>query len=161
GNNRGKARRTHGGQQMSRPTASPILHLIRRTLAERGAAGCRDEELLERFLAGNDESAFEAILCRHGPMVLGLCRALLGSDADAGNASEPAFPTGARRAGRARGGGSRGGWLHGVASRPALKARAGFARRRKHEARAAPREATAPEDPSWTEVREALHEELG
>ena len=31
----------------------------------------------KRFVASRDEAAFQALLERHGPMVLGLCRRLL------------------------------------------------------------------------------------
>src|SRR5262249_41086803 len=53
-----------------------------------------------------------------------------------------------------------GGWLRGVAYRTARKVRAAFARRRQHEPRAARSEAAAPEDLTWPEVRQVLHEEL-
>ena len=36
-----------------------------------------DTELLERFVARQEESAFEELLQRHGPMVLALCRRIL------------------------------------------------------------------------------------
>src|SRR6185437_11699354 len=51
-------------------------------------------------------------------------------------------------------------WLHGVAYRTALKARTRAARRRKHEAKAPPKELSAVDDLSWIEVRRAVHEEL-
>src|SRR5262249_55478578 len=66
----------------------------------------------------------------------------------------------AKKAGSIRRTGTLGGWLHGVASRTALKARARFAARRKHEAGVATHEATGHQGPTWSEVRQVLHEEL-
>src|SRR5262249_21141821 len=51
-------------------------------------------------------------------------------------------------------------WLHGVAYRTALKAKAEFAKRHKHESRV-PARTSMPHEPSWREVQAALHEELG
>ncbi len=37
-----------------------------------------DDQLIQRFVAARDESAFETLLERHGPMVLSVCRGVLG-----------------------------------------------------------------------------------
>src|SRR5262249_10238737 len=55
---------------------------------------------------------------------------------------------------------SLGSWLHGVAYRTACRAQTEFARRRKHERLAVGREASAPDDLTWPEVQQVLHEEL-
>ena len=39
-----------------------------------------DRQLLDRFIARRDEQAFTALVHRHGPMVLGVCRRLLGKN---------------------------------------------------------------------------------
>jgi hypothetical protein len=42
-------------------------------LAQPDDGGRTDGQLLERFLVGRDEAAFEVLLRRHGPMVLAIC----------------------------------------------------------------------------------------
>jgi DNA-directed RNA polymerase specialized sigma24 family protein len=101
-------------------TSNPILRLIRGALGGQRVGDCADGELLRRFLTRNDESAFEAILCRHGPMVLDVCRAILPNAADAEDAFQATFLILARKAGSIRRAGTLGGWLHGVACRTAL-----------------------------------------
>ena len=64
-----------------------VLRQIQRLLVDGSLASLADSELLERFLSEGDEAAFTALVERHGPMVLGTCRAVL-RDA---NAAEDAF----------------------------------------------------------------------
>src|SRR5262245_6085515 len=59
-----------------------LLRFIRR-IALRGDADATDGQLLERFALGRDEAAFSALVGRHGPMVLGVCRRLLPNAHDA------------------------------------------------------------------------------
>src|SRR5262249_40236195 len=108
-----------------------------------------------------DEAAFLALLRRHGPMVLGVCRALLPNDADAEDAFQAAFLILVRKAASIRKTPSLGSWLRGVAYRTARRAQTEFARTRKHERLAARREAAPTDDLTWPEVLRALHEELG
>jgi RNA polymerase sigma factor (sigma-70 family) len=144
---------------MLRASSPALLHLVDCALAERHAA-LGDGELLQRFLRQRDEAAFEAIVCRHGPMVLDVCRSLLPSAADADDAFQAVFLVLARKGDSIRETATLGGFLHGVAHRIALKARAAFARRCKHEARAAVRDVAAAGEPTWSDVRVLLHEEL-
>jgi RNA polymerase sigma factor (sigma-70 family) len=120
-----------------------------------------DGELLAAFVAARDEAAFAALLARHGPMVLGVCRRLLGNAADAEDAFQAAFLALALRAeglGDLR---SVSGWLYGVAVRVAMKARTREARRRARERKAAPvRPAHAPDPADWDDLRPVLDEEL-
>jgi RNA polymerase sigma factor (sigma-70 family) len=97
-----------------------LLFALRRLDASRGDS---DAHLLGRFAAGGDEAAFTALLARHGPMVLSACRRVLG-DADAEDAFQATFLVLARKAGSVRRPDALAGWLHGVACRVALKARA-------------------------------------
>jgi RNA polymerase sigma factor (sigma-70 family) len=100
--------------------------------------GLTDGELLERFLARRDESgerAFEALVTRHGPMVLRVCRNLLDDPTDVHDAFQAVFLVLARRAGSIRQSGSVGGWLHGVAARLAARARGSAIRRRVRDRR--------------------------
>jgi RNA polymerase sigma factor (sigma-70 family) len=144
---------------MSGTPVNPLLRHVR-TLGGRAAAP-PDPELLERYLARRDQEAFAALVARHGPMVLSVCRAVLRHRQDAEDAFQAAFLVLARRAAAIRRGDSLAGWLHGVARRVALKARAAAARRRAREAAVPPPVPPAPgDDLTWGELRGLLHEEL-
>jgi RNA polymerase sigma factor (sigma-70 family) len=140
--------------------ASPILQLIRRMVEDVRVRHLPDQDLLQRFHAQQDQAAFHALLRRHGPMVLEVCRAVLGNEADAEDAFQATFLILARKAGSIRKTASLASWLHGVAYRTALKARAQSTAREKHEARLPARQASEPDDLSWREVRQVLHEEV-
>ncbi|MDR3619770.1 MAG: sigma-70 family RNA polymerase sigma factor [Paludisphaera borealis] len=98
-----------------------------------GTVSSGDGALLESFLTEGNESAFEALVNRHGPMVRGVCRRLLPSPHDADDAFQATFLVLVRKGGRLRDPDRLGPWLHGVAMRVAGKARA-RASRRKDEA---------------------------
>src|SRR5262249_27580064 len=103
---------------------APLLRYVHQ-VAGTVTPGLSDAELLERFVARRDEGAFAALVGRHGPMVFAVCRRVLANAADAEDAFQATFLVLARRA---RSIGRRellGSWLHGVAFRTALKARAG------------------------------------
>jgi RNA polymerase sigma factor (sigma-70 family) len=111
------------------------------TLYRVGVVGdLTDGQLLERFVAGRDESAeagFAALVDRHGPMVLRVCRQILGDAHDAEDAFQATFLVLARRAGSVRKRESVASWLYGIAHRVARRSRADAARRREHERRRA------------------------
>jgi RNA polymerase sigma factor (sigma-70 family) len=140
--------------------SSLILQLIRQAGEDPLVRDLPDRELLGRFQAQQDQAAFHALLCRHGPMVFDVCGGVLANEADAEDAFQAAFLILARKAGSIRKAASLGSWLHGVAYRTALKARAQSGARRKHEARVPIRQVSEPDDLSWREVRQVLHEEL-
>ena len=106
----------------------PTLREVCRLAEALRLEGTSDAELLRRFLADRDEAAFHGILHRHGPMVLGVCRAVLRDAAKVEDAFQATFLALARDPGAIRA--ALGSWLHGVAYRTALKARAADARRR-------------------------------
>jgi RNA polymerase sigma factor (sigma-70 family) len=136
-----------------------LRHL--RELAARPAGGADDRQLLERFAAGRDEAAFEALLRRHGPMVLGVCRRLLRDPNDADDAFQATFLMLARKANSITKRESVGGWLYQVAYNTALKVKAGAAARQRREGRAGSRLPADPLDEvTGRELLAVLDEEL-
>jgi RNA polymerase sigma factor (sigma-70 family) len=133
-----------------------------------GASGqLGDAELLGRFVAGRRdeaaEAAFAALMERHGPMVLGVCRRVLGDRHEAEDAFQATFLVLARKAGAIARREQLANWLHGVASRTALDARARTDRRRARERNASATAAVevGPDDgPERVELRTILDEEL-
>jgi RNA polymerase sigma factor (sigma-70 family) len=120
-----------------------------------------DAELLRRFTAGRDQTAFAVLVRRHGPLVWGVCRNLLPRDADAEDAFQATFLALVRSAATVRRAEALGGWLHGVAYRVAMRARRTAARRKRRETIAAVGEADAPvADAAWDELQAAVHEEV-
>jgi RNA polymerase sigma factor (sigma-70 family) len=124
--------------------------------------GLEDGRLLARFSDSNDEVAFEALVARHGPMVLATCRAVLKSEHDVEDAFQTTFLVLARKAQSIRGGDALGGWLHRVAYRAAVQASVEAKKRRRKEAEAS---AMAPSDKSRSgqtdhDLRPILHEEI-
>ena len=97
-------------------------------------AGLTDAQLLERFVARHDDGAsFEALLTRHGPMVLGVCRSLLRDEHAANDAFQATFLVLVRKARSVQAGDSLGRWLYGVARKVAVRSRSDAARRQSRE----------------------------
>ncbi len=134
---------------------------IHELLVEGRLASLPDGELLERFLRGRDEAAFTALVERHGPMVLGTCRAVLRDDAAAEDAFQATFLVLVCKARSIRGHGALASWLYQVAHRIALQAGTEAARRRRRERVAGEVRAMAGDrfepDDEW---REVLHDEI-
>jgi RNA polymerase sigma factor (sigma-70 family) len=120
-----------------------------------------DTELVERFARRGDEAAFEVLLWRHGPTVLGVCRRLLRREQDVEDAFQATFLVLLRKAGSIGNREAVAGWLYRVAYRIALEARTRVARR-------AARETAGVEDlpgrpvpePDAGELRLVLDEEV-
>src|SRR5687768_9066430 len=119
---------------MSTASTGTILRGLRAAAAPRGQAGATDGELLDRFVAHREEAAFAALVARHGPMVLGVCRRVLRHAQDAEDAFQAAFLVLARKAATISRRDLLAGWLYGVARNTARKAKALAARRRLREA---------------------------
>jgi RNA polymerase sigma factor (sigma-70 family) len=120
------------------------------------ATALPEGQLLRRFVRERDESAFAALVSRHGRMVLGVCRRVLGARPDAEDAFQATFLVLLRRASALQDADSLGPWLYGVAWRVASRARAGNARRRREEENAA---ANRPEqtETDCSAARRELH----
>jgi RNA polymerase sigma factor (sigma-70 family) len=125
-----------GAIMANEPAHLLAKHLRTLTTAARIDA-LTDRELIERFAALHDEDAFTALVRRHGPMVLRVCRRILHNGHDADDVFQATFLVLSRKAVSLRRRDSVGCFLHGVAYRLALKARTRFAQRRMHEGRAA------------------------
>ena len=136
-----------------------LLHFLRKALGARHG-GQPDSELLARFLATGDRSAFEDLVGRHGPLVWGVCRRLLGQEQAAEDVFQATFLVLARKARSVRASGSLAGWLYQVARRLALAARAA----RRVETLPAdvtdPRREEPSEEASQAEARRVLDEEV-
>jgi RNA polymerase sigma factor (sigma-70 family) len=137
-----------------------LRHLRRAALLTAGET-LTDAQLLEAFLACREEAAFEVLVKRHGPMVLGVCGRVLGNAHDAEDAFQATFLVLARKAGSVRSREALGSWLYGVAYRTATKARAMNAKRRTKEKQVRERPpAEAPEDSAPEELLARLDAEL-
>jgi RNA polymerase sigma factor (sigma-70 family) len=113
-----------------------------------------DADLLGRFARFRDEDAFAALVARYGPMVLNACRRIL-RDADlAQDAFQATFLVLVRKAGAVRRPEALAGWLYGVASRVARKARSAAPR---HEGLA---DAPEPIDPRRDPLAEVSARDL-
>ena len=107
-----------------------FLRDIRRLVGSGSGAETTDRCLLERFAFHHDEIAFEALVRRHGPLVLGVCLRVVNNAHDAEEAFQATFLVLARKAASIRKWDSVGSWLYGVAYRIARKAKAHAAKRR-------------------------------
>jgi RNA polymerase sigma factor (sigma-70 family) len=144
----------------NRPT-SALLHYIRQIAPPSQTAGQTDGQLLERFLADRDEAAFAALLQRHGPLVLAVCRRILSHRQDSEDAFQATFLVLVRKARSIAKRGSLGCWLYGVARRIAVRARTASARRNARERCALPRTERDPlHEVVWRDLRLMLDEEV-
>lgn len=137
-----------------------IIQHLRRAVLLRDGDGLADGQLLECFSAQGEEAAFEALVRRHGPMVLGVCRRVLGNYHDAEDAFQATFLVLVRKAASIRPPGMVGNWLYGVAYQTALKVRAGAMKRRGREKQMM--DMPEPEVPQnlWRDLQPLLDQEL-
>jgi RNA polymerase sigma factor (sigma-70 family) len=112
----------HEAPGMSTQRLRSLLHSLR-LAAGRGGEAVADADLLRRWCVEHEEVAFEVLVWRHGPLVLGVCRRVLSGDSDVEDAFQAVFLTLARKAASVRDGASLAAWLHRVAWRVALRAR--------------------------------------
>ncbi len=119
-----------------------------------------DAALLDRFAASPDDAPFAELVRRHGPMVLGVCRRVLGRHADAEDAFQAAFLVLARKAAAVRGR-PVGGWLCRVAGNVARRHRDRDRRRTRYEQRAAAAHPVAVDHTPADDLDAILDDELG
>src|SRR5262245_52472501 len=108
---------------MATAQRSTLLWQIHRLTAPCGVRQGTDRELLDDFAARRSEAAFAALVRRHGPMVLGVCRRVLRHEQDAEDAFQATFLVLARNTGSIRKREALASWLYGVAHRTAMKAK--------------------------------------
>ena len=108
---------------MMQPSLGNIVQAIRKLARSESCDDQADEQLLSRFVKDRDEAAFQTLVQRHGPAVLGLCRRILGDAHLAEDALQAAFLILARRAAAIKRRQSLGSWLNRVAYHVALQAR--------------------------------------
>ncbi len=120
-----------------------------------------DERLLGDYVASQDAGAFAAIIRRHGGMVSGVCRRVLGREQDVEDAFQATFLALVRKAPSLSRPNLLGNWLYGVAYRISSKIRSANIRRRTREAPMV--ELPAPEandDANWRDLRRVLDDEV-
>src|SRR5262245_43308533 len=122
-----------------------IQHLRSRMLPE--GAELTDAQLLERFLSRREPAALEALVRRHGQLVCGVCRRVLGDLHYAEDAFQATFLVLVRKAASIHPRSKVGAWLYGVARQTALKARAVRAKRHQRERSVDPMPEPAVSDP--------------
>jgi RNA polymerase sigma factor (sigma-70 family) len=147
---------------MAIETLGAALRQINRLFNEGVIAGLSDAQLLERFLAHGDAGAFEALVGRHGPMVLSVCRGILRDPRDAEDAFQATFLVLVQKGSTIRRRDALAGWLHQVAHRVAIQANTAAARRRAIERQVRLMAvATTTNGPSAADdLLPALHEEI-
>jgi RNA polymerase sigma factor (sigma-70 family) len=140
---------------------SPLIHYLKSMAIASGSIALSDSQLLHRFVASSDETAFAVLVQRHGPLVLGICSRLLQHEQDAEDAFQATFLVLASKAETIRRRTSLASWLHGVAERVARKARRTQARRRER-AMPLPEVATPEATPDlfWRDLRLVLDQEI-
>jgi len=142
-------------------SGNTIIRHLRRTVLLQEGAGLSDGQLLAAFISRKDETAFEALVRRHGPMVLSVCRRVLRNAHDADDAFQATFLVLVRKAGAIGFPELLANWLYGGAYNTARKARAASSKRRQREKPMT----TIPEPPRtepalWHDLQPLLDQEL-
>jgi RNA polymerase sigma factor (sigma-70 family) len=139
-----------------------VLRQVRRAVLLRDGGGMTDGQLLDRFVSRRDEAeaAFTALVRRHGPMVLGVCRRILHNVQDAEDAFQATFLVLVGKAATIARPELLGNWLYGVAYRTALDARAAARRRRERQVDSMPEPEARGDKDDWRELWPILDREL-
>ncbi len=138
-----------------------VIEYLRKAVGQQDDIGLTDGQLLGRFLEQHAEAAVAALVQRHGPMVWGVCRRVLGNHHDAEDAFQATFLVLVRKARSVRPREMVGNWLYGVAHHTALKARATRAKRSTREKQVIDMpESEAPREAARGDLQIALDQEL-
>jgi RNA polymerase sigma factor (sigma-70 family) len=132
-----------GAPSMARGQLGKVVDHLCGVVKRQEAASKADADLLQRFVRGNDQAAFEALVRRHGPMVLGVCKRVLRDPNDAEDAFQATFIVLIRKAAALRKPALLGNWLYGVAYRTAQQARKAACKRQTKEANVPARSANS------------------
>lgn len=146
---------------MTRHNLNALVRYLRQLTGSASGDGASDAELLERYVRNRDDAAFELLLWRHGAMVFNVCRRILPREQDAEDAFQATFLAFVRKAGSISRRSSVAAWLHKVAYRIALAAKARTqktAAREKSNSEALA--AAAAPEPLRSELLPILDEEL-
>jgi RNA polymerase sigma factor (sigma-70 family) len=141
----------------------PLAAVVRRIQHIVGVptAATSDRQFLERYSQERSEEAFTNLVRRHGALVMGICRRILGNRADADDVFQATFLVLARKASSLSWHDSIGNWLYGVAYRLARRARADMLRRQERERRAADLPRPEPRSQAdWAEMSAVLDDEM-
>jgi RNA polymerase sigma factor (sigma-70 family) len=142
-------------------TLGDVLRRIGRLAGLQGVLALTDAQLLERFAVGRDEPAFAALMVRHGPMVLGVCRRLLHDADQAEDAFQAAFLVLARKAGAIKRQPLLSAWLYGVAYKVAARLRGRTWKRQARENQGVDLASVAASvEPDPSELPPLLHQEV-
>src|SRR5262249_51457191 len=123
------------GATMPSVRDEPVLRFIRKITVREQFARLADRDLLERFVNAQEEDAFAALVCRHGPMVLRVCLQILANEHDAEDAFQATFLVLSRKASSVKKQKSIGNWLFGVAYHTSTNLKRNLMRRRSYERR--------------------------
>ncbi len=144
---------------MSGASANLLRHVHQLVEIQR-IAQLSDRQLLERFAAERDEAMFALLMRRHGPMVLSVCRRILGHEQDAEDAFQATFLILARKAGSIRQT-DVGGYLYRVAYHVAVRACANAAKRKQREKQGGVLSTANPQtETTESEIYQIVDEEL-
>jgi RNA polymerase sigma factor (sigma-70 family) len=150
-----------GGHDMTSGSVSKVLHQLRRAALVCDSADLSDGQLLQLFIDQRDEAAFEVLVRRHGPMVMGVCQRIAGQLQDAEDAFQATFLVLVRRASTVVPREMVGNWLYGVAYRTALEARGKSARRQAKMKQVTDMpDPKIPVEPGWQDLEPLLDREL-
>jgi RNA polymerase sigma factor (sigma-70 family) len=145
---------------MATEQLNEVIQNLRRAILRDGA-GRTDGQLLKDYLGRRDEAALAALVLRHGPMVWGVCRRVLGNYHDAEDAFQATFLVLVRRAASIASLELVANWLYGVAHQTALKARATVHKRKAREKQVADMpEPAVVEEELWNDLQPLLDQEL-
>jgi RNA polymerase sigma factor (sigma-70 family) len=146
---------------MNTEALNDLVSRLHHSAASRTAAGQSDGALLTGFVERRDAAAFEALVRRHGPMVLGVCERVLPCRQDAEDAFQAVFLVLVRKASSVSPRELVGNWLYGVAHQTAVRVRARNHTRstRERQVPMMPEPAAGPAA-DWNDLRLVLDEEL-